>query len=191
MPKMLNDLKVLVVEDDPRSQNFLKRVLGAFGVSEVFTADDGRYAQEFLETAEDLVDLIICDWRMPRMSGLDLLQQVRMTYPDMPFMMLTGSKDMESVKDAKKLNVDAYVAKPYSPQVLKQKLVELAKRQAWRRYNKLRSLLESYGNLVTRQAGALPLGRLLQNYADNPTEENWRWIFDRFEQVNETASAAI
>ncbi len=126
MPKTVADLVVLVVEDDPLARKILKRVLGAFGVSQVFTADDGKYAQEFLETAGHLVDIIICDWRMPRMSGLELLQRVRITYPDMPFMMLTGSRDMESVMAAKKFNVDAYVAKPYSPQMLKQKLVELA-----------------------------------------------------------------
>ncbi len=126
MPKTLAYLMVLVVEDDPLARKILERVLGAFGVSQVFTADDGKYAQEFLETSGLLVDIIICDWRMPRMSGLELLQRIRITHPDMPFMMLTGSRDMESVMAAKKFNVDAYVAKPYTPQILKQKLVELA-----------------------------------------------------------------
>ena len=57
------------------------------------------------------------------MTGLELLQQVRSTYPDMPFIMLTGKTDLETVKVAHEFGVNAYVAKPYAPQQLEQKLV--------------------------------------------------------------------
>ncbi len=82
-------------------------------------------AQTFLDEAPELIDLIVCDWRMLNMTGLELLQQVRSTYPDMPFMMLTGKTDLQSVKVAREFGVDAYVAKPYSPQQLEKKLIAL------------------------------------------------------------------
>ena len=70
-----------------------------------------------------MIDLIICDWRMPRMSGLELLIEVRDEYPDMPFMMVTGNSDMESVSAAARHDVSAYIRKPYSPQQFKEKLM--------------------------------------------------------------------
>ncbi len=122
----LSNLRVLLVEDSPQAMKLLKMVLGGVGVHQVYTAPDGRVAQTFLDEAPELIDLIVCDWKMPRMTGLELLQQVRSTYPDMPFMMLTGKTDLQSVKAAREFGVDAYVAKPYSPQQLEQKLVALA-----------------------------------------------------------------
>lgn len=122
----LSNLRVLVVEDNPQAMKLIKMVLGGVGVHQVYTARDGRAAQTFLDEAPELVDLIVCDWQMPRMTGLELLQQVRSTYSEMPFIMLTGKTDPQSVKAARQFGVNAYVAKPYSPQQLEQKLVALA-----------------------------------------------------------------
>ncbi len=127
MATELADLKVLVVDDNPQAIKILKMVLTGAGVHQVFTAPDGRAAQEFLDAADDLVDVIICDWEMPRMSGLELLQQVRTVHPDMPFMMLTRHTEAESVKAAKQFGVNAYIGKPYSPQQIREKLEALAK----------------------------------------------------------------
>jgi two-component system chemotaxis response regulator CheY len=126
MAVALSNLRVLVVEDSPQAMKLLKMVLGGVGVHQVYTAPDGRAAQTFLDEAPELIDLIVCDWQMPNMTGLELLQQVRSTYPEMPFIMLTGKTDLQSVKVARQYGVDAYVAKPYSPQQLEQKLVALA-----------------------------------------------------------------
>ena len=95
----------------------------ALGVHQVYAAGDGREAQEFLDFSGARVDLIICDWRMPRMTGLELLQQVRAVHPDMPFIMVTGNADTESVKAAGELDVSAHIRKPYSPQQFQEKLM--------------------------------------------------------------------
>lgn len=145
----LADLKVLVVEGNPRALNMLKRVFKGMGVRKIFTAKDGQAGLDFLfgnqdvvyldalddtaelarpavpEDAPDPVDLIMCDWNMPRMTGLEFLQAVRKKFPDMPFMMATENSDAASVKAAKKIAVDAYLTKPYTPQECERKLLEL------------------------------------------------------------------
>ncbi len=123
----LEHLKVLMVEDNAQAAKLLQKVLAGIGVHQVYRATDGREAQKFLDAADDLVDLIICDWAMPHMTGLELLQQVRTVYADMPFIMLTGNAEVDSVKAAIKFGVNAYVTKPYSPQQLAEHIFTLSK----------------------------------------------------------------
>ena len=77
------------------------------------------------EDAPDPVDLIMCDWNMPRMTGLELLQAVRKKFPDMTFLMAMENSDAASVKAAKNFAADAYLTKPYTPQECERKLLEL------------------------------------------------------------------
>lgn len=121
----LQDLKVLIVEDNPQASKLLKKVLGGLGVHQAFCSADGREAQQFLDAADDMVDLIICDWEMPNMTGIELLQQVRTVYPDMPFIMVTGNADAESVKAAARYRVSGYIKKPYAPQQIADSLITL------------------------------------------------------------------
>ena len=122
----ISNLNVLVVEDYAPARKLVAMLLRNLGAKQVFTAKDGREGQEFLDESKDLVDFIICDWRMPRMTGLELLQLVRSTYPDLPFLMVTANNDIESVKAAKQFGVNAYITKPYSPEQLEQKIRVLA-----------------------------------------------------------------
>ena len=123
MAKKPNELTVLVVDDYSQARELTKMILSGLGVHQVFTAKDGREAHDFLVSSGARVDLIICDWRMPRMTGLELLQQVRAVYPDMPFIMVTGNADSDSVKAAGELDVSAYIRKPYSPQQFEKKVM--------------------------------------------------------------------
>jgi len=124
----LQNLHVLVVDDNPRTLKLIQAVLKDMGVGQIFTATDGREAQMFLDAGEELINLIVCDWNMPRMSGLELLRQVRMTKADMPFLMVTARGTIDSVTAAKKNGVSAYIVKPFSPAELEQKVVSLARR---------------------------------------------------------------
>lgn len=121
-----DDLKVLVVEDHPRALQLLRTTLRGLGINQIYTAKNGREAQKFLDDASEMVNLVICDWNMPKMTGLELLQQVRMTIPDMLFMMVTGRSDIESVKTVQTIGVDAYIRKPYSTRQIAAKLASLA-----------------------------------------------------------------
>lgn len=121
----LHDLKVLIVEDNPQASKLLKKVLGGLGVHQAFCSADGREAQQFLDACDDMVDLIICDWEMPNMTGIELLRQVRRVYPNMPFIMVTGNADLDSVKAAARYGVSGYIKKPYAPQQIADSLTTL------------------------------------------------------------------
>jgi two-component system chemotaxis response regulator CheY len=127
MSNRLGELNVLAVDDHGRALQLLKTILRELGVNQVFTAKDGREAQNFPDQADEMVNLIICDWNMPRMTGLELLQQVRTVYSDMPFMMVTGRGDADSVKAAASYGVDAYIRKPYSTKQIATKLEAISK----------------------------------------------------------------
>ena len=122
--KGLKDLKVLLVEDDYNTTNLIRRMLMDLGVANIFCAENGQKALEVLGSFEkqDLVNVVLCDWRMPQMTGIDVLKQIRARDPDLPFLMITGVADADSVVEAKALDVTAYIKKPFSTGELSKKL---------------------------------------------------------------------
>lgn len=126
-PVDLSKLSVLVVDDEASVARLVAMMLADFGVTQIFTTKDGEEALDFLRDLRDVVDIIICDWNMPNMSGIELLQQVRRIDPGMPFLMLTGRADMASVREAKDFGVSSYLAKPFTAEQLAQRLSALAR----------------------------------------------------------------
>lgn len=121
----ISDTRVLVVEDDTEAMTLLRQMLNSMGIDQVIAAKDGKEAQDLLGACDeigDLVDLIICDWNMPKMTGLDLLRQVRTVSADIPFLMVTGASDEANVLDARSSGVTAYIVKPFSHEQLEKKL---------------------------------------------------------------------
>ncbi len=118
----LFQLKVLLVEDQCDARSLMRGMLGEMGVTQIFESKDGREALQFLDAAFDFIDMIICDWNMPGMTGLELLRQLRTVDPDLPFLMITSRSDMESVVAAKSANVTGYIRKPFSPAQLEAKI---------------------------------------------------------------------
>ena len=129
----LKDLRVLVVEDSFQTIALIRTMLSDFGITQIYTAKDGKEALDFLGTCDELIDVVMCDWNMPRMSGLEVLRQVRTVDPDMPFLMVTGAADPDSVLAAKSNGVTAYIAKPFSANILKKKLNVVARLLSVRR----------------------------------------------------------
>lgn len=124
----ISDLKVLVVEDQSDARALLRNMLSELGVTQIFEARDGNEALRFMDSAFDFVNLIICDWNMPKMSGVELLRQMRTVDPNVPFLMVSGRSDMESVMEAKSSGVTGYIRKPYSPAQLEAKLRIISRR---------------------------------------------------------------
>ena len=122
MARKLEDTKVLLVEDQHESRALLRNMLIELGITQIFDAPDGRQALDFLDNAFDFIDIIICDWNMPHMTGVELLRQLRTVDPDMPFLMVTGRADMDSVVEAKSSGVTGYIRKPFSTTQLEAKL---------------------------------------------------------------------
>ena len=118
--------RILVVDDERWIRVNLRRILETDGHT-VYLADGGEAALQLLK--QHPVDIIITDHRMPRMSGLELLEHVRTDYPDILRVILTGYADLQLALDAiNKVEVHRLLLKPYSQdQILRtvQELLEL------------------------------------------------------------------
>ena len=115
-------LSVCVVEDDAEVLKALKQMLTQLKFGRIRTTPDGREALKLIGAAPDMVDIVICDWNMPHITGTELLRQIRATGNDVPFVMVTGRADNISVLEAKDAGVSAYIAKPFTAKLLEAKL---------------------------------------------------------------------
>ena len=106
---------VLLVDDDPGILNAVRRALRNEPV-EVLTAASSDEALGWLE--ELPVDLIITDHRMPGMSGIELLDEVRKRYPQTARAMLTGSRTPSTVRQGREAGAETCLYKPWNDQVL-------------------------------------------------------------------------
>lgn len=116
-------VRALVVDDEEGPRRFVESVLADLGLGAVETAADGRDALDRLDGREDAFHVVVCDWMMPRLSGLDVLRQVREKRPDLPFLMVTALATQKAVERAAALHVTAYIAKPFTPDQLEEKLL--------------------------------------------------------------------
>lgn len=121
------NLKILVVDDHPMTRNMVRAILRGIGYSHVELAESALQAQVML--SEDRYDLIICDWNMPIMSGLEFLNIVRELFPEMPFVMLTAEAYKENVEAAIEAGVSDYVIKPFTADILCTKVEKVLMRR--------------------------------------------------------------
>ncbi len=113
-------MKFLVVDDSPTMRRIVINALKQFGYDNVVEAGDGIEALDVLKK-EGNVDFIITDWNMPNMTGLELTQTVRASteFANLPILMVTTRGLKQDIVDAL---VNNYVVKPFTPQVLKEKI---------------------------------------------------------------------
>ncbi|MFH1034191.1 MAG: response regulator [Pseudomonadota bacterium] len=119
------NLHVLVVDDFPAMRKLLLKSLRQMGVVNLLEAGDGVDAVKLLES--DRVDLLISDWNMPDMGGLELLRWVRQKFTTarLPFLMVTTKGQQMDVVEAVKAGVDAYIVKPFTQEILEGKMTRL------------------------------------------------------------------
>ncbi|WP_404365379.1 response regulator [Marinobacter sp.] len=119
-------LKALVVDDASFVRDLVKRtVRQRFPVIELVDAPNGKKAQGLMSRTS--FDLILCDWEMPEMSGLELLQWMRQqdNYKKTPFIMITSRGDKSHVIEAVQEGVSEYLGKPFSPDGLSRKIIKV------------------------------------------------------------------
>lgn len=123
-PSDESNLKILLVEDNADALVLVKGMLSSIGYQQVVTAQDGRQALEVIETLDDdgMFDVILCDWNMPHVSGLEVLKQVRTFAPDVPFMMVTGETDGGATREARDSGATTCLTKPFSQDALSRKM---------------------------------------------------------------------
>lgn len=126
------DMKVLIVDDMSTMRKIIKNMLTQIGYTNITEADDGATAWPMITGAIDAkvpFEFIVSDWNMPQMSGLDLLKKVRETpgLEKLPFLMITAEAEQGNVVIAVKAGVSNFIVKPFSPQVLKEKVEKIFK----------------------------------------------------------------
>ena len=115
-------LKVIIADDQQTSRLLIRAALGDIGVTRVTMAKDG---EEALTTMmKDPAHLVISDFHMPKMNGVELLRAVRANVPTRKsaFFLLTGAEDGEFLKLAMQLQVNNYLKKPVSVPELRKKI---------------------------------------------------------------------
>ena len=119
---MDTSIKVLVADDFATMRRIVKGVLKQMGFDKIVEAEDGAIALEALK--KEAVGLIISDWNMPNMTGLDLLKAVRSDdgLKGIPFIMVTAEGLKENVLEAVKSGVTNYVVKPFTPEAFSEKI---------------------------------------------------------------------
>ncbi len=120
-------IKVLVVDDFPTMRRIVKNLLKQIGFENIDEAEDGVQALNKLRGGS--YGLVVSDWNMPNMEGIDLLRNVRQEpepLKNVPFLMVTAEAEKEKVIEAIKAGVDNYIVKPFTAEVLKEKLEKIA-----------------------------------------------------------------
>lgn len=120
----LPKIKVLVVDDDHYMRKVVRTMLTALGVKQIHEAGDGAAGLKVI--AEINPDVVVVDWEMPAMDGLQFIRAVRspenFPYPDVPIILLTGHADRWRVIEAARFGVHEYLLKPVSTKALMERI---------------------------------------------------------------------
>jgi len=123
--KLLKRLKVLYVEDDINVRNELSNLLSNF-FENVYTADDGKSGLALYKEKQNDIDVIIADINMPNLTGIEMLEKIRVFDKDVPVIFATAYSDNEFLSGAIKLKVFEYIIKPIDIRKLMTVLADLA-----------------------------------------------------------------
>lgn len=125
LAKSLSSKVILVIDDQNSMRSVVKSYFRDFGFERVKTAIDGQDGLNFL--MQHPVDIVICDWQMPKISGIELLKLLRASEESatLPFLMMTSTSDVNAVKDAMQSGVSDYMIKPFKPSQLGFKVIQL------------------------------------------------------------------
>lgn len=117
-----SSVKVLIVDDYASMLGVLRKLLGQLGIADVEEASDGSAALQKLRA--DAFGLVISDWNMEPMSGIQLLREMRAdpALNDIPFIMVTAETRAESMAEAKAAGASGFIVKPFDAGTLRSKV---------------------------------------------------------------------
>jgi len=120
-------MKVLVVDDNIHMRKLVTTILQAFGVIQIYEAENGDRAWNILREANP--DVVVMDWMMEGMSGIELTKMIRTNpqspNPFVPVIMLTGHTLIEDVAEARDAGINEFIAKPVSVKTMMSRLVSV------------------------------------------------------------------
>jgi two-component system chemotaxis response regulator CheY len=118
-------IKILIVDDFNTMRKVVRNLLKQVGYEDIVEAEDGVMALKALKSQK--IDVVVSDWNMPNMSGLELLKAVRAD-PELaktPFLMVTAEALQDNVVAAVKAGVNNYIVKPFTAEVLNEKIKKI------------------------------------------------------------------
>ena len=120
-------MKVLIVDDYKTMLRIIKNLLRQLGFEDIEEATDGTMALDKIKENNGNFGLIISDWNMEPMTGIELLRHVRADdkFKHIPFIMVTAESKSENVIAAKEAGVSNYIVKPFNAETLKSKMVSV------------------------------------------------------------------
>lgn len=123
--KVDRNMPILVVDDFAAMRRIVKTSLKQLGFDNISEAEDGQAALTKLELGR--YRLIISDWNMPNMMGIDLLKAVRANekLKEIPFLLVTAEAQKENIIEAAKAGVSNYIVKPFTAEILQTKLEQI------------------------------------------------------------------
>lgn len=115
-------MRFLIVDDFQTMRRIVRNILKQLGFENFDEAEDGE--QAYVKLKSGAFDFVISDWNMPNVDGISLLRRVRSdpALKDMPFLMVTAEAEKDKVVEAIRSGVSNYVVKPFTAEVLKEKM---------------------------------------------------------------------
>lgn len=125
---MNKNMRVLIVDDFSTMRRIIKNLLSDLGFNNSVEAEDGHSALAVLR--QDAVELVVTDWNMPGMSGIELLRAIRADEQlrALPVLMVTAEAKREQIIEAAQSGVNGYIIKPFTAQTLEEKLGKVFER---------------------------------------------------------------
>lgn len=118
------DIVALVVDDSSTMVRIISNTLKRIGVKTIYTASDGLEGYNQFKLYPTIT-IILTDWNMPVMNGLEFIKKVRKDDKDIPIVMITTEGGRTEVITALKAGCNNYIVKPFTPIVLKEKLIDI------------------------------------------------------------------
>ncbi|HEY6530527.1 MAG TPA: chemotaxis response regulator CheY [Cellvibrionaceae bacterium] len=125
---MDKNMKILIVDDFSTMRRIIKNLLRDLGFTNTHEADDGVTALPMLRSGD--FAFLVTDWNMPGMTGINLLKEVRADpkLVALPVLMVTAEAKRDQIIEAAQAGVNGYVVKPFTAQVLKEKIDKIFER---------------------------------------------------------------
>ena len=121
-------MKILIVDDFSTMRRIIKNLLRDLGFTNTHEADDGNTALPLLKNGD--FEFLVTDWNMPGMTGIELLKEIRSdaNLASLPTLMVTAEAKRDQIIEAAQAGVNGYVVKPFTAQVLKEKIDKIFER---------------------------------------------------------------
>ena len=118
-------MKVLLVDDSGTMRTIQHRCLNKLGISDIVEAEDGRQALDIFNQGS--FDVVLTDWNMPNMTGIELLRAIRANaqLAHLPVLMITAEAKKENIIEAAQAGASGYIVKPFTAVTLSEKMTKI------------------------------------------------------------------